>query len=94
MEKSDLKAIVIEELEKVMAAIGATAPSYTDDMCPIGALPNFDSVLAEDTTVDISIRLGLPADDDINPFLMKSRRACSLSEIVDTLHQLLEKAKV
>jgi hypothetical protein len=94
MKKSDIKDTVIQELEKVMAAIGATAPPYTDDMRPIGALPNFDSILAEDTTVDIFIRFGLPPDDDINPFFIKSKRACSLSEIVDTLHGLLMKAKV
>jgi hypothetical protein len=93
MKKSDVKVIVIEELDKVMSAIGATAPSYTDAMCPIGALPSFDSVLAEDTTVDIFIRLGLPPDDDVNPFI-KNRRACSMLEIVDTLHALLEKQKV
>ena len=93
MKKSDIKAIVIEQLEKVMTALGATAPPYTDDMRPIGALPNFCSILAEDTTVDIFIRLGLPPDADVNPFFIKTKRACTLSEIVETLHGLMLKAK-
>lgn len=94
MKTNDVKAIVIEELQKVMGALGVTAPPYTDDLRPIGALPKFDSILAEDTTVDIFIRLGLPSHDDINPFFIKNKRACSLSEVVDTLCALLQKAKV
>ena len=94
MKKSDVKAAIIDELQKVMDALGATAPAFTDSMQPIGALPKFCSVLAEDTTADIFIRLGLPHNLDVNPFYIKNKRACSLSEIVDTIHALLEKTKV
>lgn len=93
MKKSEIRAILIEELEKVMAALGAIAPPYTDEMQPVGDLPNFDSLLSEDTTADIFIRLGLGPDADINPFYIKNKRACSLSEIVETLHGLVVKAK-
>lgn len=94
MKKTDIKTILVEELQKVMDALGVTPPPFTDDMRPIGALPKFDSILAEDTTVDIFIRLGLPETADVNPFYLKNKRACSVTEIVDTIHALLEKAKV
>jgi len=94
MKKTEIKTILIEELQKVMDALGATAPSFTDDMRPIGALPKFDSILAEDTTVDIFIRLGLPENADVNPFYIKNKRACSVTEIVEALHALVQKAKV
>jgi len=94
MKKTEVKTILIEELQKVMDALGATAPPFADEMRPIGALPKFDSILAEDTTVDTCIRLGLPDNADVNPFYIKNKRACSLTEIVETLHALLDKVKV
>lgn len=92
MKKSEVKAVVVGVLQEVVDAIGVKAPPFKDDMRPIGALPHFDSILAEDTTVQLFQRFGLESNDDVNPFV-RNRRACTLTEVVDSLHALVAKAK-
>jgi hypothetical protein len=87
MTREDIKSVVVEVLTEVVAAVGADMPPLDDDTKPIGALPNFDSILAEDTTVVVFTRLGLEADLDVNPFI-KDERAATLGEVVDQLHAL------
>jgi len=88
MTHDDIKSVVVEVLTGVVAAVGAPMPPLDDDTKPIGALPNFDSILAEDTTVEVFTRLGLQADLDVNPFI-KDDRAATLAEVVDQLHELV-----
>jgi hypothetical protein len=92
MKKSEVKAVVVGVLQEVVDAIGVKTPPFKDDMCPIGALPHFDSILAEDTTVQLFRRLGLESNDDVNPFV-RNRRACTLADVVDSLHALAAKTK-
>jgi hypothetical protein len=91
MNRNDVEKIVTDVLVAVVQAIGAPMPALTPDLRPIGALPNFDSVLAEDTTVEIFGALGLDEDHDINPFV-KPNRAATLGEVVDTLYALVARA--
>lgn len=88
MTRGEVETVVTEVLERVVAAIGAPMPALAPDQRPIGVLPNFDSVLAEDTTPDIFERLGLTEDHDINPFV-KANRPATFAEVVDTLHALV-----
>jgi hypothetical protein len=88
MTRDDIKSVVVEALTGVVAAVGAPMPPLDEDMTPIGALPNFDSILAEDTTVELFTRLGLEADLDVNPFI-NADRAATLAEVVDRLHALV-----
>jgi len=88
MKRSEVASVVTEVLVAVVEAVGAATPTLAPDLRPIGTLPNFDSVLAEDTTVEIFEKLGLDEDHDINPFV-KGNRAASLAEVIDTLHSLV-----
>lgn len=88
MTCDDIKSIVVEVLTGVVAAVGAPMPPLDNDTKPIGTLPSFDSILAEDTTGEVFIRLGLEADLDVNPFI-KDDRAATLAEVVNQLHALL-----
>lgn len=87
MKRSEVERIVTEVLVAVVEAVGAATPKLVPNLRPIGALPNFDSVLAEDTTVEIFEKLGLAEDHDINPFV-KGNRAATFAEVVDALHAL------
>lgn len=89
MTRDEIKAIVVDILTTVVEAVGAPVPPIDDDTKPIGTLPNFDSILAEDTTVEVFVRLGLSADLDVNPFI-KSDRAATVAEVVDQLHALVD----
>lgn len=92
MKRSDVVATVIEILTSIEAAIGATPPAIiTEGTTPIGDLPMFDSILAEDTTVEIFRRFGLQADVDENPFIV-NRKACTVGQVVDRVCSLLEAA--
>lgn len=88
MTRSEVEGIVTKVLEAVVEAVGVPAPIPTPGACPVGTLPNFDSVLAEDTTVEIFERLGLDEDLDVNPFF-KGTRPATFAEVVDTLHALV-----
>lgn len=88
MTREDIRAVVVEILTAVVDAVGGVMPLLEDDTKPIGALPNFDSILAEDTTVEVFTRLGLAAELDVNPFITDDR-AATLAEVVDQLHTLV-----
>lgn len=88
MNRDDIRALVVEVLTGVVAAVGAPLPTLHDDTKLIGGLPSFDSILAEDTTVEIFTRLELDAELNVNPFIANDR-AATLAEVVDQLHSLL-----
>ena len=88
MTRANVHSVVIDVLLAVVEAIGATPPPIDDHTRPIGTLPNFDSILAEDTTVELFERLGLAADLDVNPFVIADR-AATVGEVVDKLYSLL-----
>jgi hypothetical protein len=88
MTRAEVKSIVVDVLVSVVTAIGAPVPTIDDDTKPIGSLPSFDSILAEDTTVELFERLGLDAALDVNPFI-KGSRAATVSEVVERLHQIV-----
>ena len=88
MTREDIESVVVEVLTGVVAAVGAEMPPLDDDTKPIGTLPHFDSVLAEDTTVEVFRLLGLDADLDVNPFI-KDERPATLREVVGRLYSLV-----
>jgi len=88
MTRPEVYSLVTNVLVTVVAAVGGEPPTIDDTLRPIGSLPNFDSILAEDTTVELFERLGLDADLDVNPFI-KGSRAASVAEVVDQICELL-----
>ncbi|WP_437665620.1 hypothetical protein [Sorangium sp. So ce1182] len=88
MTRADVKSVVVDVLVRVVTAVGAPVPTIDDHMRPLGTLPSFDSILAEDTTVELFEQLGLGADLDVNPFI-KTNRPASVIEVVDQLYELV-----
>lgn len=88
MTRAELQKVVTDVLLAVVEAVGASPPELNDTIRPIGTLPNFDSILAEDTTVELFERLGLDPQLDVNPFIAGSR-AASVAEVVDKLYDLV-----
>jgi len=89
MTRSEVTAVLVDVLVSVEVTMGLEPPTITPATKPIGDLPLFCSIISEDTTVALFIRLGLEASVDENPFI-SNRQACSVDQIVDRLCTLLE----
>lgn len=92
MTRDEIRAIVIEMLGAAEQAMGVpTPPPITEATTPVGDLPMFDSVVAEDLIGDIYQRLGLDASIDENPFIV-DRQARTVGYVTDRLCALLGEA--
>jgi hypothetical protein len=91
MTRNEVCAIVIDMLAAAEQAIGVSIPPITEATTPVGDLPMFDSVVAEDLIGDIYQRLGLDASIDENPFIVE-RRARTVGYVTDRLCALLGEA--
>lgn len=91
MTRAEVCTIVIEMLAAVEEAIGVTAPPITESTTPVGDLPMFCSVVAEDLIGDIYQRLGLDATIEENPFIV-NRQPKTVGHVVDRLCALLGEA--
>ena len=61
-KKDDIVRVLCEVLAEVQQSTGRPKPQITGSMCPIGGLPDFDSLNAVEATVLIEQRLGVDLD--------------------------------
>lgn len=89
MTRSQVRALLVEVLAEVQDAVTDTPVVIDDDTRLIGDLPQFDSWLAEDTTVSIFERLNLDVTDDPNPFIGPTGGPARFGEVVSRLCELV-----
>jgi hypothetical protein len=89
MTRSQVRALLVEVLVEVQDAVTDTPVVIDDDTRPIGDLPQFDSWLAEDTTVTILERLNLDVTDDPNPFIRATGGPARFGEVVSRVCELV-----
>ena len=88
MSPAQIKQIVIEVLTQIQELSGRDVPEITDQTQPIGDLPGFDSLSAEEATIALSDRLGHQIEG--NPFFPEGKgRPPKVSQIVRRLVRLL-----
>src|SRR5262245_26869480 len=88
MDEDALTAAVVEALNRVQDTSGHRIVPIHKSTCPIKDLPDFDSLLGIETTLDLERQLGPLGRDNI--FVNEAgTRALTLAEIVGLLQKYL-----
>lgn len=88
--KAQIRAALEKVLRKIQAAGGRPCPTVIlDTMKPVGDLAGFDSLLAVEATMLLEAELGVTLDSDTTPFMSGSKRALTVTKIVDRIAAML-----
>lgn len=79
--KAEIRAAVVQVLCEVQAAGGHSPPDSTGNMCPIGDLEGFDSLVSVEATVMLEEKLGVELPNDT--MFVAEGRAATVDEVVD-----------
>lgn len=91
MEKSEIMEKVVDAVRQVQEASGRPVGDIGPGTCPIRDVIGFDSLNGVEATVILSESLGQDIPDGYNPFVSRhGRRALSVSEITDSLREIMK----
>ncbi len=83
--KAQITEVVAEVLAEIQASSGREPVAITGQTCPIGDLPDFDSLNGVEATVELADRLGVEIPG-VNVFVNeKGTKALRVSEITDNI---------
>jgi acyl carrier protein len=88
MDKQQAEQIIAESIKNILHQCGYEIESIESDVCPIRDLPEFDSQLALELTVDLSDKLGFETESNLF-FDDKKHCALRIHEVASRILHLL-----
>ena len=86
MSGNDVEKAIVEVLTEIQTMSGADCPGMDSRTCPLWDLPQFDSLLALEATVELGARLQCEIPEDVNVFVdEKTNRPRRIGEIRDEI---------
>jgi hypothetical protein len=87
MTRHDLEQVIIDVVIDVQQKSGRLPTAIDRDICPVGGLPEFDSLLSLEATVELESRLGFTTDASV--FINEGgTRALRIREVAQRVQEI------